>query len=136
MSLTKEQETWLTNSREAYEFYLLHAILHDPLRRSSMLAVPLLPGDFQKEEAELIMHALIHAVKVMRACNLPMPSPPTMEFLKSYMESASTSEVNSWPSGNPAKRKLVAEPARCRLNDGLRASVPSVRRLILSLRRL
>lgn len=92
MSLTKEQETWLANSRETYEFYLLHAILHDPLRRSSMLAVPVQPGDFIKEEAELILHALIHAVKVMRACNLPMPSPPTMEFMRSYMESASTSE--------------------------------------------
>lgn len=92
MTLTKEQETWLANSRETYEFYLLHAILHDPLRRSSMLTVPVQPADFIKEEAELILHALIHAVKVMRACNLPMPSPPSMEFLKSYMESASTSE--------------------------------------------
>jgi hypothetical protein len=92
MSLTKEQETWLANSRETYEFYLLHAILHDPLRRSSMLSVPVQPADFIKEEAELILHALIHAVKVMRACNLSMPTPPTMEFMKSYMESASTSE--------------------------------------------
>ena len=107
MSLTKEQETWLANSKDAYEFYLLHAILHDPLRRSSMLAVPVQPTDFVKEEAELILHALIHAVKVMRACNLSMPSPPTMEFMKSYMESASTSEGTDRETLNAAYDMLT-----------------------------
>ena len=48
---------------------------------------------------------------------------------------ASTSEVNSWPSGRPAKRSEVSAPVRCSENEGLRASWPSVFRVILSARR-
>ena len=39
------------------------------------------------------------------------------------------------PSGSSAKRRLLVAPTRCRLNEGLRASLLSVRRVILSLRR-
>jgi hypothetical protein len=37
-------------------------------------------------------------------------------------------------SGRPAKRSWLVLPTRCSENEGLRASLPSVRRVILSLR--
>src|SRR5690606_41871897 len=47
-----------------------------------------------------------------------------------------SSDLNSWPKGKPAKRRLLSLPWRCRVNEGLRASLPSSRKVILSLRRL
>jgi len=45
--------------------------------------------------------------------------------------SASTSEVNSWPIGRPAKRMRCASPGRPMEKEGRRASMPSVRTLTL-----
>jgi hypothetical protein len=88
MVLTPEMATWLTNSRETYEFYLLHSILHDPLRRSTMLAVPVNPDDFAKEVYELAMAAIVTAHKVTRAMGIKFPDVPTPGFMQSYVESA------------------------------------------------
>jgi hypothetical protein len=41
--------------------------------------------------------------------------------------SASTSEVNSWPIGMPAKRMRAGSPGRPTEKEGLRASLPSSR---------
>ena len=40
---------WLSDNREDYEFYLLHAMMHDPLRRITLLSVPVTPDDFRRE---------------------------------------------------------------------------------------
>ncbi len=45
----------------------------------------------------------------------------------------STSDSNSWPSGRPAKRTPWLSPSRAITNDGRRASLPVVSRLILPL---
>ncbi len=41
-------------------------------------------------------------------------------------------EVNSWPSGKPAKRTPWASPARATTKDGLRASLPAVSKVTKS----
>ncbi len=64
-----------------------------------------------------------------------MTSASTLGGCPPIHSKASTSDVNSCPNGKPAKRKRASvSPARCRLNDGRRLSLPSKRRLILSLR--
>ena len=79
---------WLTDNREDYEFYMLHAMLHDPLRRISLLTVPVTPDDFRREEYALVIQAITIASKVMGVIGQSLPNPPTVEFLRTYIESA------------------------------------------------
>jgi hypothetical protein len=45
---------------------------------------------------------------------------------------AKTNEVNSWPSGKPAKRTPCVSPSRATTKEGLRASLPEVSSVTLS----
>jgi len=84
-------QQWLVENRESYEFFLLHAILHDPMRRSSLLGLPLIPEDFIKDESALLLHAITTAISVTRAIGTELEFPPTREFMKSYVNASTSS---------------------------------------------
>ena len=86
--LNDEMKQWLADNRDTYAFYLLHAMMHDPLMRAAMLSVPVTPEDFEKEEHELIAAALTSAVKIMHIIGHQGPCPPSYEFLRTYQEVA------------------------------------------------
>lgn len=90
--LTPEMLQWLTDNRDDYEFYLLHSMFHDPLRRMAMLAVPLTPEDFVREEYAIVLRALSVAHKVVGVIGHSLPCPPTEEFLRTYVDSAARIE--------------------------------------------
>jgi len=92
MPFNPEMSQWLSDNRDSYEFYLLHAILHDPLRRASLMSAPLIPEDFRKEEFGLVMGGMIKAVKVMQVIGGVVPAPPTAEWLRTYVETAANQE--------------------------------------------
>lgn len=81
-------QQWLTDNREDYEFYLLHAMLHDFEWRCTALAVPVTEADFQREEYALVTAAISSATKVMRVIGGKVETPPAPEFLRTYLESA------------------------------------------------
>jgi hypothetical protein len=85
---------WLTDNREDYEFYMLHAMMHDPLRRISLLSVPVTPDDFRREEYAIVVRALALASKLMGVIGQTLPNPPTEEFLRTYVESAAKEEAS------------------------------------------
>jgi len=85
---------WLSDNREDYEFYMLHAMMHDPLRRISLLSVPVTPDDFRREEYALVVRALGAASKIMGVIGQTLPNPPTEEFLRTYVESAAKEEAS------------------------------------------
>ena len=89
-----EMQTWLTDNREDYEFYLLHAMMHDPLKRISLISVPVIPDDFRREEYALVIGAIITASKILSVIGKTLPTPPTEEFLRTYVESASREEAS------------------------------------------
>lgn len=86
--LTPEMLQWLSDNRSDYEFYMLHAMLHDPLRRISLLSVPVTPDDFTREEYAIVIRALTVASKVLGVIGQNLPNPPTEEFLRTYVDSA------------------------------------------------
>lgn len=90
--LTDDMRQWLTDNRDDYEFYLLHAMLHDKLRRISMLGVPVTPDDFSREEYALVVRALSVSSRIMGMIGKDLPEPPTVEFLRTYIESAARAE--------------------------------------------
>jgi hypothetical protein len=94
MDLTPEMLQWLTDNREDYEFYMLHAMMHDPLRRISLLSVPVTPDDFRREEYAIVLRALAGATKIVGAIGQSLPNPPTEEFLRTYVESAAKEEAS------------------------------------------
>lgn len=79
---------WLSDSRDDYEFYMLHAILHDPLRRMALLAVPVTEKDFTRAEYALVIQALHDMTRVLGQIQEKVPSPPSPEFFRTYLESA------------------------------------------------
>lgn len=85
---TPEMLQWLTDNREDYEFYMLHAMMHDPLRRITLLSVPVTPDDFRREEYSIVIRALYVATKVMGVIGQSLTNPPTEEFLRTYVDSA------------------------------------------------
>lgn len=91
-AFTPEMQQWLTDNRDDYEFYMLHAILHDPLRRSALLQAPLLPDDFTREEYAVVIGGLRGAVEIMRVIGGSVPCPPTSEWLRTYISSAARKE--------------------------------------------
>lgn len=91
-ALTKEMIQWLTDNRDTYAFYLLHAMMHNPMVRAAMLGVPVTPDDFELEEQALVCGALTNATKIMNAIGHKVPSPPSYEFLRSYLEVAARTE--------------------------------------------
>ena len=90
--LTPEMLQWLTDNREDYEFYLLHAAMHDYVWRCTMLIVPVTPDDFRREEYALVMGAIINATKVITRIGGVVDTPPTTEFLRTYLNSAAREE--------------------------------------------
>lgn len=106
--LTPEMQQWLTDNREDYEFYLLHAMMHDPLKRISMLSVPVSPDDFRREEYALVVGALHAASKIMGVIGQTVPNPPTPEWLRTYVESAAREEGSDDETVDDAM-KLVKE---------------------------
>ncbi|MBP9224442.1 MAG: AAA family ATPase [Verrucomicrobiales bacterium] len=93
-TLTQEMLQWLTDNREDYEFYMLHAMLHDPLRRLNLLSVPVTPDDFRREEYALVIRAITVASKVMGMIGQSLPNPPTVEFLRTYVDCAAKEEAS------------------------------------------
>jgi hypothetical protein len=92
MTPTPEMVQWLTDNRDDYEFYLVHAMLHDPLQRAALLGVPVTPEDFRREEYSVLVRAVTGAHRIMGVLGGSLPSPPTAEFLKTYIESAARVE--------------------------------------------
>jgi hypothetical protein len=90
--ITDEMKQWLADNRDTYAFYLLHAMMHDPLMRAAMLSVPVTDDDFEREEHSLIVAALTSAVKIMHVIGHQVPCPPTYEFLRTYLEVAAKTE--------------------------------------------
>ena len=86
--LTAEMLQWLSDNREDYEFYLLHAMMHDPLRRITLLSVPVTPDDFRREEYAVVITAITIATKVMGVIGQSLTNPPTEEFMRTYVDSA------------------------------------------------
>jgi hypothetical protein len=86
--LTPEMRQWLTDNREDYEFYMLHAMFHDPLLRTSLLGAPVLQTDFRREAYALVVEAITRAAKIMRVIGKSLDCPPTPEFMRTYVESA------------------------------------------------
>jgi hypothetical protein len=83
---------WLASNRDTYEFYLLHAMLHDTVRRSALLTLPLEPDDFGKDEHMVMMSAIKMSANICSTINHPFPSPPTFEWLSSYVTAAANKE--------------------------------------------
>lgn len=90
----KDMKQWLIDNREDYEFYLLHAILHDPLRRSALMSTPLKPSDFRSEEYAIIVGGIARAIKITNLFGKEFPAPPSPEFLRTYIESAAREEAS------------------------------------------
>lgn len=88
MNLTPDQLTWLTANKDGYELILLHSILHDKMRRTSMLGVPLFPTDFGAPELGAIWQGVVMAARVMELMDSDMPYPPDVETLQYYMIAA------------------------------------------------
>lgn len=86
--LTKEMQQWLTDNRETYEFYLMHAAFHDPLWRMKMMNTPVTPDDFWREEYALVMGGLIYAQQILSGLGQEVPAPPGEEFMKTYISVA------------------------------------------------
>ncbi|MEI7774861.1 MAG: hypothetical protein WCK17_08800, partial [Verrucomicrobiota bacterium] len=86
--LPKDMQQWLADNRDPYAFYVLHAMMHDPLMRAALLGVPVTDDDFEREEHSLIVAALTSAVKIMHVIGHQVPCPPTYEFLRTYLEVA------------------------------------------------
>lgn len=94
MDLTPDQLLWLSANKNGYETILMHAILHDKMRRVSMLGVPLGARDFASPALSAILQGLILAESVMARMGATMPFPPTVQQLQTYML-ASTKEKDS-----------------------------------------
>lgn len=93
--LIPEMLQWLSDNREQFEFYLLHAMFHDPLLRAPLLATPVIPKDFRREEYSLVIGALINASKIMYIIGQQLPNPPSCEFLHTYLRVAVREEASS-----------------------------------------
>lgn len=85
-------QQWLSANKDSYEFYVLHALYNDPVRRLSLLGFPLEPSDFSKDEHLVLMAAFKHAHRVMSVMGNSLPSPITLDFMRSYINSATRSE--------------------------------------------
>lgn len=92
MKLDAEMTAWLTANKDSYEFFLLHAMLHNSLRRSTLLSIPIEPDDFGKEEHVLIMTAIKQAVKICTMTNTVMPFPPDRAWMSTFVNSAAHKE--------------------------------------------
>jgi len=90
--MDNEMEQWLTNNSDHYEFYLLHAMMHDQNQRADLLNVPVIPDDFRQEPFALVIQALITAVKIADAVGISLESPPSLEFLRTYVKSVAAQE--------------------------------------------
>lgn len=91
-TLNAEMTEWLLRNMADYEFYMMHAIFHDPLYRSSLLATPLTPADFLNEEYAIVVGGLITAQNIMRRLGKDAPYPPTPEYMKTYVNLAAREE--------------------------------------------
>ena len=88
MAMNQEMRDWLAQNNETYEFYLMHAIMHDPLKRMSLINTPLEPDDFSREPYALLIKALSMALHITSLIDSDLPYPPTVEFMKTYVASA------------------------------------------------
>jgi len=104
--LTPEMLQWLSDNREDYEFYLLHAMMHDYVWRCTMITTPLLPEDFRREEYALVLGAIINATKVVERLGGKVATPPAPEFLRTYLNSAAMEEGSDEEMINTAMQLL------------------------------
>ena len=86
--LNEEMKQWLSTNREDYEFYLLHALLHDQHHRSNLLSTQISPLDFWNEQYALVLSAMIKKSEIMTATGHEVPFPPSPESLRTYVEVA------------------------------------------------
>lgn len=106
--ISPEMLKWLTDNREDYEFYLLHAMMHDPAQRAALLTAPVTPDDFRREEYALVVGGITTASRIMEAIEQRFPNPPTPEFLRTHVESAAREEGSDDETVDDAM-KLVRE---------------------------
>lgn len=88
----EEMIQWLRENNDTYEAILLHGMMHDPLLRTAILGVPVTPIDFNKEEHSLVIGALANAVKIANHLGHQVPTPPSYEYLRTYLEVAARTE--------------------------------------------
>jgi hypothetical protein len=86
--LDKAQTLWLSTNKATYERVLLHAALHDKSRRVAVMGVPLTSRDFSDNKLSAIWQGLVLAETIMQKMGTSMPTPPTVEQLRSYMLAA------------------------------------------------
>ena len=85
-TFTPEMREWLTSNCKDYELYMMHMAFHDQLWRLKMIGTPVTPDDFRRESYALVMGALIGATKVLGVLNHELPTPPSREFMRTYIE--------------------------------------------------
>ena len=107
-TMTSDMRQWLRDNRETFEFYMLHALMHDPIRRMALLNTPLLGTDFRREHYGLVVDALSRATKIMRIIGNEVPVPPSPEFLRTYVESAAKAEASDEDEIDEAMRLVRA----------------------------
>lgn len=89
MKLTPEMHQWLTDNDEDYELFLVHGMMHDPQLRAPLLSAPVLETDFRRGHYALVVEAISRAVEIMAEIGETLDCPPSPEFLRPYVESAS-----------------------------------------------
>ena len=92
MAFTEEMRRWLADNRGSYEVYLLHAMMHDRARRASLTGVPLGFLDFESDECGVLYKALELAHRISMVSGKEMPTPPSPDFLVTYIKTAAEKE--------------------------------------------
>jgi len=90
--MTPDMQKWLIDNREAYEFTLLHMMMHDKLARMEFLSTPVTPQDFIREDYATVVGALTIMHKLLSYMGKDIPVPPSTEFMRSYIETAAKTE--------------------------------------------
>lgn len=94
MNLSPDQLTWLSANKDGYELILMHAILHDQLRRAAMINLPLTARDFSSGSLAAIWQGVVMADGIMRRINFEMPTPPGLDCLRPYMVAATKDKTS------------------------------------------
>lgn len=85
-------EAWLSTNRGSYEWYLLHAMLHDRSRALKMLTVPLMPSDFS-DEPQAVMYSAIRSMHSLAPVTSTELYPPDFLALLDALNTACTQEA-------------------------------------------
>lgn len=88
---SEDMRQWLSANKDDYELFLLHALLHTPQFRLTLLSL-ITPDDFAREEYALVVGAMTTMSKVMHAVGKKIQSPPSPESMRTYIKAANENE--------------------------------------------